>query len=108
MTFSELFTILNSITGFDKKVAYRQWPEGQAPELPFIVYYAEGSDNVLADNKVYMPRTKVVIELYSVQKDTISEGLIESALNGNDIPWEKYEEYIESEHMLQISYEIII
>lgn len=108
MTFAELYTNLKSLTGFNDKVAYRQFPEGSAPALPFIVYYAENSDNFGADNKVYLQKTEVTIELYTKQKDVISEGLIETMLNNNSIFWNKYEDYIESEHMYQISYDITI
>ena len=108
MTFADLYTNLKSITGFSNKVAYRQFPEDKAPALPYIVYYVENSDNFGADNKVYLQKNEVTIELYSKEKDVTSEGLIEKMLNDNSIFWNKYEDYIESEHMYQISYEITI
>lgn len=108
MTFADLYTNLKSITVFSDKVAYRQFPENKAPALPFIVYYVENSDNFGADNKVYLQKNEVTIELYSKEKDVTSEGLIEKMLNDNSIFWNKYEDYIESEHMYQISYEITI
>lgn len=108
MTLKALYTLLTSITGFANKVAYRAFPEGAAPELPFIVYYVENSDNFLADGKVYLQKNEVVIELYTQNKDVASEALLEAALDGAFVPWQKYEEYIDSEHMYQISYEITI
>ena len=108
MSLTELYTTLKSIEGFSNKVAYRQFPEKSAPKLPFIVYYVTSSDNETADNKVYLKRQNVTIELYSQNKDVASENLIEKALDDASIPWEKYEEYIDSEHMYQISYEITI
>ena len=45
-----LFKILNSITGFKDKVAYRMFPVGAAPALPFIVYYSQtAAKNVVVD-----------------------------------------------------------
>lgn len=108
MTLKALTTMLKSITGFETKVAYRQFMEGHAPALPFIVYYVEGSDNFLADGKVYLARQNVVIELYSEEKDVASEALIEAKLDANNIPWEKVEDYIDSEHMYMITYSITI
>lgn len=108
MTLTELTTMLKSITGFENKIAYRQFREGFAPALPFIVYYVEGSDNILADNKVYLARQDVTIELYSQEKDVTSEGLLEAKLDANNIPWQKYEDYVDSEHMYMISYSITI
>ena len=108
MSLTELTTMLRSITGFSNKVAYRQFREGSAPNLPFIVYYVEGSDNFIADGKVYLARQNVVIELYSEEKDVASEALLEAKLDANCIPWEKDEDYIDSEHMYMITYSITI
>lgn len=103
-----LFTILNSITGFKDKVAYRMFPVGAAPALPFIVYYSQGTDNQFGDNKTYHVVEDINICLYSRQKDTTSESAIESALNNNNIPWNKSEAYIDSEECYEITYEITL
>lgn len=104
MTLAELYAILSGITGFDKKVAYRAFPAGKAPELPFICYSVTGSDNFFADCKVYEVIHAIDVELYSKNKDVTSEGLIESALNDNNIGWNKYEEYISSEDVYEVVY----
>jgi len=103
-----LFTILNSITGFKDKVAYRMFPVGAAPALPFIVYYSQGTDNQFGDNQTYHVVEDINICLYSRQKDTTSESAIESALNNNKIPWNKSEAYIDSEECYEITYEITL
>lgn len=108
MTLTAFYTLLKSITGFESKVAYRQFRTGQAPALPFMVYYVEDSNNFLADNKVYLAKQNVVVELYSENKDVTSEGLVEKLFNDNDIPWRKFEDYIDSEHMYMITYEVTI
>lgn len=108
MTLTAFYTLLKSITGFESKVAYRQFRTGQAPALPFMVYYVEDSNNFLADNKVYLAKQNVVVELYSENKDVTSEGLVEKLFNDNDIPWRKSEDYIDSEHMYMITYEVTI
>ena len=108
MTLAELTTILTGITGFSNKVAYRAFPENEAPALPFICYFVTGSDNTIADNRVFVPHQNVTIELYTRNKDVTSEELLESALNNASIPWEKFEDYISSEHCYQITYSITI
>lgn len=108
MSLSELNTLLDSIPGFKDKVTYRAWQIGQAPALPYICYLSNGSDNILADDKVYKKRLRVDIELYSALKDIASEEAIEDALDANDIPWEKDEEYIDSENCYQVTYEVTI
>lgn len=106
MTLAELHTILTSITGFSNKVAYRAFPKGKAPKLPFICYLCTNTNNFDADNAVYHVIQGVDIELYTKMKDTASETAVETALNNNHIVWEKYEEYIDDEEMYQITYEV--
>lgn len=106
MSLSELFEILNSIPTFNGKVAYRAFPVGAAPELPFICYLETNSNNAFADNKVYKAIKGIDVELYSENKDVDSESLIENALAENMIPWEKSEDYIDSEKCLRVTYSL--
>lgn len=106
MTLSELNTVLNSIPGFSNKVAYRAFPKGKAPKLPFICYLATQTNNFDADNTVYHVVQSVDIELYTKLKDTDSESAVETVLNDNHIIWEKYEEYLDDEECYQITYEV--
>lgn len=106
MTLAELNTQLKSLTGFSKKVVYRAWPVGQAPSLPFICFMVDESDNFGADDIVYKAINRVNIELYSKNKDTVSEGLIESLLGSLSIYWEKNETYIDDEQCYEIIYTI--
>lgn len=106
MTLAEINSILKSIPGFEKKVAYRAFPKGKAPALPFICYLATQTNNFNADNHVYHVIQGVDIELYTRRKDYTSEAAVEAALNENDIIWEKYEEYLDDEEMYMITYEV--
>lgn len=104
----KLFTLLNSISGFKDKVAYRMFPVGAAPALPFIVYYSQGTDNAFGDNQTYHVVEDINICLYSANKDTTSESLIETALNNANIPWNKSEVYIDTEECFEITYAITL
>lgn len=101
MTLEELKTLLES-TGLP--VAYRAFPVGQAPPLPFICYLVDYSNNFDADNRVYHPIDHISIELYTEYKDPASETLVETALQ--NICWEKTEEYLDDERCYEILYEI--
>lgn len=90
------------------KVAYRAFPVGKAPKLPFICYLVNGTDNFIADSKVYETRTEVDIELYTANKDLATERTIEDALNDAYLIWDKSEDYIESEQCYEIVYTVII
>lgn len=106
MTLSELKQLLAGV--LPDKVTYRAWPVGEAPQLPYICYFATGSDNFAADNIVYHSSTPVRIELYEDLKDLILEGEIEDALNGAGLYWVREETYIDDERCHLIIYEVEI
>lgn len=108
MTLAELHTALRSITGFDKKVAYRAFPTGKAPKLPFICYLATSTDNFDADNSVYHVLQGVDIELYTKDKSVATEQLIEAKLDELNLVWNKYEEWLDSEECYEIIYSITL
>ena len=55
MTLKELKESLESIddNAFVGKVAYRAFPVGKAPKLPYICYLSTSTNNFFADNKTY-------------------------------------------------------
>ena len=85
-------------------VAYHHFTSPPSP--PYIVYLFSYNTNFGADNKVYEAGKNFQVELYTKTKDLASEKLIEDALNGADVYWEKTETYIESEGLYQVLYEI--
>lgn len=103
---NKLKKILESIPGFENKVAYRAFPVGKAPKLPFICYLQTGTNNFFADNKVYRTAKEVDIELYSQLRDEISEELIEEALYNNNITWTKSIEYLDDEKVYEVIYTV--
>lgn len=103
---NKLKKILESIPEFENKVAYRAFPVGEAPKLPFICYLQTGTNNFFADNKVYTTAKEVDIELYSQLRDEISEELIEEALYNNNITWTKSIEYLDDEKVYEVIYTV--
>ena len=106
MTLKDLNTALNAIPGFDKKVAYRAFPVGKAPKLPFICYLCTNTDNFAADDYVWQIIQGIDIELYTAKKDEKSEKAVEDKLNELELVWDKYEEYIDSENCYMITYSV--
>lgn len=84
-------------------VTYRSWPIKEAPPLPFICYLVSYSSNFMADGRVYCPIDHIQVELYTKHKDPDAEAAVEAALT---LPWQKTEEYIDTEECYQILYEI--
>lgn len=107
MELKDLNALLISAIGTGK-VAYRAFPVGKAPKLPFVCYLVDGTNNFVADNRVYKVITKINIELYTSKKDITSEKKIEDALNDASIVWDKTEEYLDDEQCYEILYTIEI
>lgn len=108
MTLKELNLALKSISGFSEKVAYRAWPVGKAPKLPFICYLATSTDNFDADNSVYHVLQGVDVELYTAKKSEETESLVEAKFAELNIVWDKYEEWLDSENCYEIVYSITL
>lgn len=108
MTLADLKSSLESIAGFDKKVAYRAWPVGKAPKLPFICFLVTGTDNFDADNVVYHVLRDIDVELYTAKKDEASEEAIEAKFAEIGLVWEKSEQYLDDENCYEIIYSITI
>lgn len=89
-------------------VAYYCFAPGQVPELPYIVYYADEDVGFYADDIVYYEECAVTIEVYSTQKDLQLETKIKKLLNDNQLPYESYESFLDSENMYLKAYEINI
>ena len=94
------------LAGTGLPVAYRTWKEGEGPEPPFCVYYAERANNMAADGIVYWTAQRYTVGLYTDRKEPETEKLVENALTEAGIYWTKDETYIASERLIEIIYEI--
>ena len=106
MSLDEIYNLLTDIDGFKDKVAYRSFPVGNAPDLPFICYLETDTNNFFADNNVRQVIRGIDIELYTDTKEPTTEKKLEDALEKANLPWNKYEEYIDSERCYQITYSL--
>ncbi|MGZ9650743.1 hypothetical protein [Bacillus cereus] len=107
MTLIELTKILEA-TGYP--VAYSNFtaaPGNPVPSPPYICFLADGSANLMADNKVYHKINDVNIELYTTKKNLVAEAKLEKVLDDHEIPYDSpIEGIIESENMYQKIYEM--
>lgn len=106
MTAQQLSNILETIPGFGDRVAMNAFPEGDAPELPWIVYRQTSANRLLADNCVYYSSPVFVIELYTEVKSPETEKTLESALASAELIWTKDEDYLDSERCYMIIYTV--
>lgn len=105
MTYKEIYTMISS-AGYP--CAYYQYQEGEAPALPYILYYYPERNDFGADNTNYAKATDLNIEFYSAEKDFDAEAAIEQILESNDIWYSKEEQYIDSEHMYEVLYTMTV
>ena len=98
MELSELNELLNTL---DIPVAYSHFKD--LVQTPFLVYYVQNEDIRGADNKNMLSEKNIRIELYSDLKNIELENQIEEMLIEYQL--DKNETYIESEQLLQVSYE---
>jgi hypothetical protein len=99
MTFKQVAKMIRDI---GLPYSYYQFDNGTAVPPPFICYFYEGGNDVLADNSNYQKVETLVIELYTDAKDFAHEAAIESALNGAGLVYSREETFIDSEKMYEI------
>lgn len=100
MTYKEVKTLLDS-AGIP--VVYYQWPEGQAPEPPYLVFYYPGDNDFKADDSNYSKVRELTVELYTDQKDFVLEETVEGILS--PLVYSRNEAYLDTERMFMVSYE---
>lgn len=103
MELNEIYEIIQST---QIPCAYRMFPEAEAPPLPFICYFEDGTSNFGADGIVYHEIDRIYIELYSKNKDKVSEFKVENALNSHRLFWNKQETYIAEEKCYEVIYSL--
>lgn len=103
MTYKQIASMVSSI---GLPYAYYQFPEGTAQAPPFVVFFYADTDDVFADDTNYQRIATLNIELYTSEKDFSTESTVEQILTNNNLTYYKEENYIDSERMWQIAYEM--
>lgn len=86
--------------------SYYEFPEGTAQAPPFICFFYGPSDDLYADNSNYQGIRQLNIELYTRNKDFALEKTIEDILNLNGLTFYREENFIDTEKIWQIAYEM--
>lgn len=97
MTINEVKTILEGVAGFANKVAYYQWPIGEAPDLPYVCFFEQQAYTFPADNVAYYSRPRISVELYTKNRDLATEALFEQAFTVAVIYYTKETEYLDDD-----------
>lgn len=99
MTLEELKTRCES-QGF--QYAYGAFKKSVEP--PHLVAICQGTNNFMADDRVYEKHTPIQLDYTYIEKNIEEQNKIENEILG-DIPWNKSEEtYLSDEEVWQVSY----
>jgi hypothetical protein len=92
-------------------VAYREFivdNNNPPPAPPYVVYLRTFDNNIASDAKVHGKFKTYQIELYTDKKDPAVEKKLEEILNTIGTDYSTSEDYIESEALYQVVYQIKI
>jgi hypothetical protein len=107
MTYAEISQMISAV---GIPYAYHHFEEGSGQQPPFITFYYQGDNDLVADNINYAAIRPLTIELYTDNKDFALEAAVESVLTANDLAFSRTETFIDSEQMYMVTYytEVII
>lgn len=97
---TDIYTILSSL---NIPVAYDHFKNDNTIP-PFVLYRNDDTDTFKADDKVLKKFNNYIVDLVTEKKDVDLEEQLETIFNDNYIPFDKFEDYIESEKIYQIRY----
>lgn len=102
MTFKEIADMVDE-TGLPN--AYHHFKKtGVAP--PFICFFYGNNNDFTADDSNYQKIEHLYIELYTDSKDIDLEATVEMVLNSNGMVWNRDEDWIGSERLYEVVYEM--
>ena len=96
--------VQKAVTAAGLPCCHMAWLEGQAPPLPWCVFYLDDTDGVFADNTVRTFVNRWVVELYQKSADAALENALEQSLLDAFGPFIKSETWVRSENCLQTAY----
>lgn len=96
MTYEQVAQMVDS---FGVPSAYYQFADDTAIAPPFVAFYYNRSEDLMADDQNYLKMNGLIIELYTDNKDFALEQTIENTLKENGLVFTRVENYLDSERM---------
>lgn len=104
--FLEVLPVLEDVDAAEGRklpIAYHHFKTYQ--QLPYAIYFDLGSDNFVADNRVYTTQDPIAFELYTEHKDLSLQRQLEKIFSDNAIIWTRLQSvYLSDEKMYQTTY----
>lgn len=87
MELKDLKLLLDNVKYKEKPlpIRYSHYEVDKVPPLPYLLYYVSGRDDLVADNKNYIPRQTIELELYTKNTEFGLLKEIEELLNNEMI-----------------------
>lgn len=104
MEATALYELLKTV---NPNVAYDHFldtTESPAPQPPFILYRSPDDNNFYADDTNFYKEYNYIVDLITDKKDFVLEKQLEQKFKDNNITFDRYEDYIETERIFQIRY----
>lgn len=105
MTLQELYIELKKL---ELSVQYYMFQEGQAPSLPYIIYYNPSEQHANADNLTFHVSKDVIVEVYSEFKNLSLEDKLKELFDKNKLTYTFQETYLKEERMYMVAYQITL
>ena len=105
MTLQKLYTQLKTL---QLPVQYYMFQEGQAPDLPYIIYYNPSEQHANADNLTFHVSKDVIVEVYSEFKNLSLESKLKELFDKNKLTYTFQETYLKEDRMYMVAYQITL
>ena len=106
MEIKDMKALLEAVPGYANKVVYFQWPENEAPALPFVCFFSPEDQNFAADNINYYRRPRWAVELYTRNRDLTAEKIFEDAFSAAGLYFRKDPEYLQDERCWMVVFTV--
>ena len=78
--------------------------EGEAPDLPYVIFLILNNDDLFADGENYYKQIIVHFELYTEKKNITAEEKVQQVIKRYGITYSKTQTWIASEKMYEVLY----
>lgn len=96
----QVVALLNTLTDITVDYGYSDI----SSDLPKIVISVEQGSNFGADNVVFVQGWDFTLDLYTAEKDSVTEKKVKDLLNNNGIYWTRSETYYSDELVYEVEF----
>ena len=103
MTSKQVASMVNEI-GIPS--SYYQFREDTGQQPPFVCFFFSNDNDMKADDSNYAKIERLILEVYSANKDFALESTVESVLASHSMVWSRSETHLGDEDMYEVIYQM--